>query len=130
MWRLNDFFGVNAPHPAERLAVTAFDHLDTFRNRARAMIAANRPVLDEFLDSRADLDYFRPPAGTVAFPRLRRGTVDEFARLLREKYETSVVPGAFFGAPEHFRIGIGGDGDELRSGLQRIAEALDEFGGR
>ena len=29
--------------------------------------------------------------------------------MLREKYETTVVPGSFFELPRHFRIGIGGE---------------------
>jgi hypothetical protein len=47
--------------------------------------------------------------------------------LLREKYETTVVPGSFFEMPRHFRIGIGGDTVNLRAGLERLSSALDEF---
>jgi len=46
---------------------------------------------------------------------------------LREKYETSVVPGRFFEMPQHFRIGIGGPSAELREGLERLGAALDDF---
>jgi aspartate/methionine/tyrosine aminotransferase len=46
---------------------------------------------------------------------------------LREKYETSIVPGSFFEMPEHFRIGIAGDSEVLESGLERLAAALDEL---
>jgi hypothetical protein len=46
---------------------------------------------------------------------------------LREKYETSVVPGEFFEAPRHFRLGIGGETSTLREGLARLGAALDEF---
>jgi aspartate/methionine/tyrosine aminotransferase len=129
MWRLNDLFGANAAHPAEQLSVIAFDHLQQFRDRTRALLATNRPILDAFLDSRSELDCLRAPAGTVAFPKLRSGNGDRFAHLLREKYETSIVPGRFFELPDHFRIGIGGDTAQLREGLVRIAAALDEFAG-
>jgi len=128
MWLLNDLYGVNAAHPAERLAVLAFDRLAQFRERARKLLAANRLVLDAFLDSRADLECFRPVAGTVVFPRLRRGDPEAFFRLLRDKYETSVVPGSFFEMPQHFRIGIGGETAALKAGLERLSAALDEFG--
>jgi len=47
---------------------------------------------------------------------------------LREKYETSVVPGEFFEAPQHFRLGIGGETANLRAGLERLEAALNEFG--
>ena len=38
MWRLNDLFGVNAAHPAERLSVVALDHLDQIAVHARNII--------------------------------------------------------------------------------------------
>lgn len=127
MRRLYDLFGANAAHPAERMSVMAFDHLTEFRTRAQQLLETNRPLLDAFLDSRADLECFRPPTGTVVFPRLSEGEPAAFFRLLREKYETSVVPGDFFEAPRHFRIGIGGSTAELVEGLTRLGAALDEF---
>ena len=128
--RLNDLFAATAAHPAERMSVMAFDHLAQFRERARALLATNRAFLDTFLDSRADLECFRPPVGTVVFPRLPTGEPEVFFKLLREKYETSVVPGEFFECPRHFRLGIGGDTAALRTGLERLSAALDEFGTR
>jgi hypothetical protein len=127
MWLLNDLYGAVAAHPAERMSVMAFDHLEKFRERARTLLAINRRLLDAFLDSRPDLECFRPPAGTVVFPRLAHGDTETFFNLLREKYETTVVPGRFFEMPQHFRIGIGGETDSLRAGLDRLGAALDEF---
>ena len=127
MWLLNDLFAASPVHSAERMSVMALDHLELFRERARALLSANRPLLDAFLDSRNDLECFRPLAGTVFFPRLTRGDPQEFFKLLREKYETTVVPGEFFEMPRHFRLGIGGDTGELHAGLERLSAALDEF---
>jgi aspartate/methionine/tyrosine aminotransferase len=127
MWLLNDLYGAVAAHAAERMSVIAFDHLAQFRERARSLFAANRALMDSFLDSRRDLECFRPPAGTVFFPRLTHGDPGTFFNLLREKYETTVVPGAFFEMPQHFRIGIGGETAGLRAGLERLGAALDEF---
>jgi len=61
------------------------------------------------------------------FPRVRGGSSDELCRLLREKYETSVVPGRFFEMPGHFRIGIAGETATLEEGLNRLGEALDNL---
>jgi aspartate/methionine/tyrosine aminotransferase len=47
--------------------------------------------------------------------------------LLREKYETSVVPGSYFELPAHFRVGLGGDTETLAAGLKRLGSALDEL---
>ena len=128
IWRLNDLFAATAAHPAERMSVMAFDHLLQFRERARTLLTTNRALLDAFLDTRTDLECVRPPAGSVVFPRLVRGDPATFFKLLREKYETSVGPGAFFESPQHFRLGIGGDTVTLKEGLARLAAALDEFG--
>ncbi len=127
MWRLNDLFGVNAAHPAEQLSVWAFDQLEQFRLRAKKILAANRPLLEAFLKARDDLECFHSTAGTVFFPRLVRGDVEALVRLLREKFETSVVPGKFFEKPAHFRLGIGGPTEELRGGLEQLGKALDEL---
>jgi hypothetical protein len=127
MWLLNDLFAATGAHPAERLSVLALEHLTQFRERARALLAVNRPLLDAFLFSRSDLKCFRPPAGTVVFPRLIRGDPESFLQLLREKYETTAVPGSFFEMPRHFRIGIGGDTPTLKAGLGRLSAALDAF---
>jgi aspartate/methionine/tyrosine aminotransferase len=127
IWLLNDLFAATAPHVPELMSVAAFDHLEHFRERSRGLLMANRPLADAFLDSRPDLECFRPPAGTVFFPRLTSGDADRFFELLCDKYETTVVPGRFFDMPRHFRIGIGGPTEELRAGLGRLGDALDEF---
>jgi aspartate/methionine/tyrosine aminotransferase len=126
IWRLIDLFGVNAPHAADRIALVALAHLDEVRERARRLLAANRPLLEGFLGARDDLEVVRTRHGTTAFPRLRRGTVDDLVQRLRSRYDTSVVPGRFFGAPGHIRIGIGGDTSMVKEGLGRLAQALDE----
>ena len=89
--------------------------------------ARKRQLLDRFLDHHPELPCFRPPAGTICFPRLPRGMPESFHQLLRTKFETSVVPGEFFESKQHFRLGIGGPGDEVREGLERLGAALAEF---
>jgi aspartate/methionine/tyrosine aminotransferase len=127
MWRLNDLFGVMGAHVAEMLSVIALDHLPQITARANKLLTANRALLKDFLGSRKDLLTIRPEAGTVAFPQLASGHADAFCQLLHERYDTSVVPGRFFDAPEHFRIGIGGETEDVRQGLLRVAAALDEL---
>jgi hypothetical protein len=127
MWRLNDLFGVMAPHPVELLSVLAFEHLPEIAARAKQLLVTNRALLKEFFKSRRDLLAIWPEAGAIAFPQLTSGHADAFCQLLRDKYETSVVPGRFFEMPEHFRIGIGGKTENVREGLARMGAALDEL---
>lgn len=128
MWRLDDLFAASPAHPAERVSVVAFRHLDCLRDRARALLAVNRRALDAFYDARDDLDAPRFAWGTTSFPRVRAGGVDRLCELLREKYETTVVPGAFFGAADHVRVGLTCDAETFAAGLERLGAALDELG--
>ena len=127
MWRLNDLFGVMAPHPVELLSVLAFERLPEIAARVKQLLTTNRALLKEFFKSRRDLLAIWPEAGTVAFPQLSSGHADAFCQLLRDKYETGVVPGRFFDMPEHFRIGVGGKTEDVREGLARMGAALDEL---
>jgi aspartate/methionine/tyrosine aminotransferase len=124
MWRLNDLFASIPAHPAELLSVVALENLDYIRERARKVVEADRVLLREFLDSQEAVSTPRTDFGTTAILRLRSGNIDDFLTRLRTDYETSVVPGHFFGLSDHFRIGMGVDHEMFREGLQRIAQAL------
>lgn len=128
MWRLNDLFGVLQPHTAERLSCLALARLPEIAAHSRALLERNRILANSFFETRDDLDTAPITDGMIAFPRLRHGSVDALCALLREKYETSLVPGKFFEMPEHFRLSIGGDTNMLSGGLERLGAALDEFG--
>jgi len=127
MWLLNDLFAATPVHAGERLSVVAMQQLGEIGARAQELLDRNRTLLNEFLDTREDLEAIRPEFGTVMFPRVRRESSDDLCQLLRERYETSVVPGRFFEMPEHFRIGIAGDTAVLEEGLERLGRALDEI---
>lgn len=128
MWLLNDLFASTPVHAGERLSVVAMQQLKEIGGRSQQLLDRNRGILNAFLDTREDLEVIRPEFGTVMFPRVREGTADGLCQLLREKYETSVVPGRFFEMPNHFRVGITSETDVLEEGLERLGKALDEIG--
>lgn len=127
IWKLNDLFGVLPAHSAELMSVIALQKLDAIAQRAKSLLSTNRALLQKFFDQSVQLEVVMPPAGTIAFPRLKKGNADRFCELLAEKYETGVVPGRFFGMPDHFRIGIGCTTETLAEGLERLDSALQEF---
>jgi aspartate/methionine/tyrosine aminotransferase len=127
---LNDIFASTAVHSGERLSVIAMQQLAEIGAHAQQLFDGNRQLLNEFLDTRDDLEVVRPEFGTVMFPRVRDGSSEPLCRLLREKYETTVVPGSFFEMPAHFRVGIAGDTDVLEEGLKRLGSALDDLSRR
>lgn len=128
MWLLDDLFSVTQVHAGERLSVVALQQIGEIAARSKALLSWNRALLNAFLDTRDDLETVRPPYGTVMFPRLRSGeTTERLCRILREKYETTVVPGSFFERPTHFRVGIAGPTALLEHGLDRLGRALDDL---
>jgi aspartate/methionine/tyrosine aminotransferase len=128
-WRLTELFNNIGVHAAERMSLAAFRSLDAIAARSRTILDANAAALNDFYAShRAFLDVLPHAHGTVSFPRLRAGDADTFCDRLIECYETAVVPGRFFGAPEHVRIGLGVDPQRFREGLERLGSALEEVG--
>jgi aspartate/methionine/tyrosine aminotransferase len=128
IWRIDDLFAANPPHVAEQLSAIALDHLPAIAARAKSLLEENRGIVNEFLQSRTDLDWDRLDYGMTTFPRLKRGSVDDLCQRLRERYETTVVPGRFFEMPDHFRVAVGCSTEMLREGLARLAAALDQLG--
>ena len=127
MWRLNDLFGVNQAHQAERLACMAFDHLDEVLGDSPAMLDRNRRLFNAFAASRRDLDCFPAEHGITAFPRWAGGDTQRLDDHLRERYDTSVVPGRWFELPDHFRIGFGLPTGDFEEAMGRLGSALDDL---
>jgi aspartate/methionine/tyrosine aminotransferase len=124
---LHDVFGAVGPQPSERLSVVALAKLPKFIARARRILESNRSVLNEFLDSREELQVVRTESGTTSFPRLLKGKVDDLYTLLHEKYDTAIVPGRFFESSQHFRIGMCAEPEMFRPGVERLGQALDDL---
>jgi aspartate/methionine/tyrosine aminotransferase len=127
MWRLNDLFGVNQAHQAERLGCIAFEHLEQVLGDTPAMLARNRAVFDDFVTSRDDLECAPAKHGITAFPRWTGGDTQRLDDQLRAHYDTAVVPGRWFEMPDHFRIGFGMSRDDFAEGLSRLGRALDDL---
>ena len=127
MYHLIDLHGATFAHPAELLSVIAFTKLGQISERLGRVLETNRQHLRGFLSRRDDLDYYWPEHGTIVFPRLKQGNVDALCELLRKEFETAVVPGHFFEAPNHFRIGVGGSTELVRESLQQLGDGLDQY---
>jgi aspartate aminotransferase len=79
---------------------------------------------------RLPLEYVRPDGGMYLYPRARGEGFDSEAfthRLIEEK-GVVVTPGAAFGDyPEHFRISLGTNIEEIRRGIGAIGESLNTW---
>lgn len=124
MWQLNNLFGAVPVHPGELLSLGAFQQLDRIREKARRVVEADRALMQEFLDRESRVSAVKTLFGTTSFLRLRDGNADAFLGRLRAEFETSAVPGRFFGMSDHFRIGMGVNTEMFGEGLKRMSAAL------
>ncbi len=126
IYRLNDLFYVNAPYLTDQVSCIAFAHLHEIAQWSKQLLDTNRALATEFIAATPELDCELLNAGTVLFPRLDI-PVDKFCEFLRDRYDSVVTPGHFFGSPDRIRIGIGGETTLLSEGLSRIHDALNEM---
>lgn len=127
IWNLHDIHAATYPFVAEQLSVVALNRLGQIAAKMKAMLDENRRLLLAFLKQQDELEYFWPEYGTVVFPRLKSGNVNDLAKFLREQYEVSVVPGSFFEMPDHVRLGVGGDTAGVKAALEQLAKGLKAY---
>ena len=122
---IRDVIDGSGPYVAERLSLTAFEHIDRLRSRARQILAENLSIVRAMAQSHPRLEWLEPAAGTTAFPRVKDvdDTSDLVERLIRD-HDTIVVPGHFFQAPQHIRIAFGGRSEMIREAVARLDRAL------
>jgi aspartate/methionine/tyrosine aminotransferase len=127
MWRLTELFNNIGVHAAERLSLAAFQDLDAIAARSRALLDANAATLNAFYAAHPQLRTMEHAHGTVSFPRVVDGDADALCARLAERYKAAVVPGRFFGMPDHIRIGLGIDPATFAEGLDRLTCALNDL---
>ncbi|MBX3562334.1 MAG: aminotransferase class I/II-fold pyridoxal phosphate-dependent enzyme [Sphingomonas sp.] len=126
IWRVNELFGVAQAHATECLSRIALEQLDEVSAGVNELLARNRHLVSDFLATRDDLECAPVTQGITCFPRLVRGDVDALNDRLRTR-DAAIVPGRFFGAPDHFRLGFGQPTGIVQGGLERLAAALDKL---
>ena len=116
---------ITGDHAPVQEMVTAFD------GRRRAVVAG--------LNALPDVTCFEPQGAFYAFPNVGAykgrkrpdGTLIESAsdicQHLLDTVGVVVVPGAPFGAPDHFRVSFATDQATLDEGLRRMRAALDQL---
>ena len=122
--RLNDLFTVVNSHPCERLTLRALERSDVILEEARKVTTINFTRVSDWIDAHQCLTWSPPPGGPIAWVRLAGRSVEEMMDRLEGEFETTVAPGLFFGQPDHFRIGFGGEPEMVQEGLRRISQVL------
>jgi hypothetical protein len=125
LWLTRDAMQAVDSVPSDTLAVAAFRQLPRLAARSRAILDPNIAQVRAFLAGHEEwLDCVIPPRSMTVFPRLRReedaGPLHDWLRTR----ETSIVPGKFFEAPRHFRLGFAVMPEDVARGLENLSVGL------
>ncbi|TFF94226.1 aminotransferase class I/II-fold pyridoxal phosphate-dependent enzyme [Candidatus Thorarchaeota archaeon] len=94
----------------------------------RKSMLSNYNILKDWMQDQKWLEWIEPKSGVVCAPRLRNGEgTDRLCELLVTKYRTFTVPGSTMELDGHFRLGFGGEQEELVEGLAQLKKALLEL---
>ncbi len=98
------------------------EHLKSIMQR----IKENYKILDDWMKGQARLNLIPPKGSVTCFPRFDESS-EKLCRLLVEKYRTFTVPGYCFKMDSFFRLGFGGETEELKKGLEKLDLAIEEI---
>src|SRR5215211_4906842 len=109
MASLKDYTTICNSAPSGYLAEVAMRNRAKLAQRNLGIINDNLAVMDNFFTHYADLfTWIRPQAGSMAFPRLLQGDVEEFCDQLVKKVGVLLLPGSVYDdSCNHFRLGLG-----------------------
>jgi aspartate/methionine/tyrosine aminotransferase len=120
--QVRDYTSLCSPAPSEVLGVIALRAAGALLERSRGIIAVNLPLVDELMAEHAgQLDWVRPAAGSIGFPRYRGSEgIDAFNERLVSEQGVLLLPGRVYGYGDgRFRLGFG------RANLPEAVERLD-----
>jgi hypothetical protein len=110
----------------EEVAKNILRQRQHFLDRTLGLTTRNSATMEAWVESRDDVEWFKPPFGTVCFPKmLKKTSTVEMGRRLFEEESTLVCPGEFFLMPGHFRMGLGGEPAKMLPGLEALGRVLD-----
>jgi len=108
---------------SQTIASWALGRWDFFLRRAKRILDANRKIATDALRDLPALQGDVPVGGSVLFPH-STVHVGKLASRLLKQYGTVIAEGRFFGVPDHFRLGLGGEPRDLRMGLANLRRLL------
>jgi len=123
MASLKDYTTICNSAPSEFLAEVALRNRTKLAERNLGMIRNNLAIIDDLFTRYSNLFSWIPPqGGSMAFPRLLKGDVEEFCDTLVKKAGVLLLPGSVYDdARNHFRLGLG------RKNLPQAVDRLEEF---
>ncbi len=108
---------------SQTIATWALGRWDFFLRRAKRILDVNRRIAMEALRETPALQGAVPSCGSVLFPH-STVNVAKLANRLLKQHRTVIAEGRFFGVPDHFRLGLGGETQDLKRGLANLRRLL------
>jgi aspartate/methionine/tyrosine aminotransferase len=120
---LKDYTTICNSAPGEFLAEVALRNRQVLINRNLSIMKDNLSVIDGLFARYAGVfTWVRPTAGSMGFPKLLQGNVEDFCEDLVKKAGVLLLPGSMYeDSRNHFRIGLG------RKNLPQAVERLEEY---
>jgi aspartate/methionine/tyrosine aminotransferase len=112
---------------SEFLATIALSNYQKLVQRNLSIVMSNLKLLDAFFKKTSFIDWVRPQAGPIAFPKLTNESSSErFCTQLIDKAGVLLLPSsAFLYGDNHFRIGFGRK--NMPEALNRLVEYLENL---
>jgi aspartate/methionine/tyrosine aminotransferase len=123
MAALKDYTTICNSAPSEFLAEVALRNRQELVNRNLTIIRHNLKVVDDLFARHSSLFHWvRPAAGSMGFPRLLKGDIEDFCDHLVREAGVLLLPGTMYDDTQsRFRIGLG------RKNLPQAVERLEEY---
>ena len=123
MASLKDYTTICNSAPSEFLAEVAMRNRQKLINRNLDIIKSNLEIMDDFFSRHAELfSWVRPQAGSMGFPKLLQGDIEDFCDKVVREVGVLLLPGTMYDdTGNHFRVGLG------RKNLPQVVERLEKF---
>jgi aspartate/methionine/tyrosine aminotransferase len=120
-----DYDTISCPVIDDKLAALALANKDKIIARNRAILNANRKILDDWVNATPEVYYQRPEAGTTALVYYKKKMPSrELCKRLVKETGVLFTPGECFEMEGAVRIGYAFDPDVLQKGLDLFADFL------
>jgi len=123
MASLKDYTTICNSAPSEFLAEVALRNRQKLIDRNLGIIKHNLTVVDDLFTRYSSLfTWIRPRAGSMGFPKLLKGDIEDFCDDLVRKAGVLLLPGTMYDdLGNHFRLGLG------RKNLPQAVERLERY---
>lgn len=123
MASLKDYTTICNSAPSEFLAEVAMRNRHKLAERNLGIIKHNLAVMDDFFTRYSSLfTWVRPQAGSMGFPKLLKGEVEEFCDMVVRKAGVLLLPGTMYDdTGNRFRVGLG------RKNLPQAVQRLENY---